>query len=97
MSPRAKLAIIFVSALALAPAAFGYVGPGAGFAVVTSFFAVFASLVLALFAFLTLPFRRLVRRIRRRRALAKARVGRVVILGLDGLSPKIVGELMADD
>ncbi|MEE8638818.1 MAG: alkaline phosphatase family protein, partial [bacterium] len=96
MPPRAKLAIIFASALALAPAAFGYVGPGAGFAVVTSFFAVFASLVLALFAFLTLPFRRLVRRIRRRRALAKARVGRVVILGLDGLSPKIVGEMMAD-
>lgn len=96
MSPRAKLAIIFASALASAPAAFGYVGPGAGFAVVTSFFAVFASLVLALFAFLTLPFRRLVRRIRRRRALAKARVGRVVILGLDGLSPKIVGEMMAD-
>jgi predicted AlkP superfamily phosphohydrolase/phosphomutase len=96
MSSRAKAVVVLGGALALAPAAFGYVGPGAGFAVVTSFFAVFASLVLALFAFLTLPFRRLVRRIRRRRAMARARVGRVVILGLDGLSPKIVGEMFAD-
>ncbi len=81
--------------MAAVPAAYGYVGPGAGFAVVTSFFAVFASLVLAVFALLTLPFRRLVRRLRRRRAPAKARVGRVVILGLDGLSPKIAREMMA--
>jgi len=96
MHSRARIGIIFVGALALAPAAFAYVGPGAGFAVVTSFFAVFASLALAAFAFLTLPFRRLVRGIRRRRALAKARVGRVVILGLDGLSPEIVGKMMAE-
>jgi predicted AlkP superfamily phosphohydrolase/phosphomutase len=96
MSTRAKLIIVLGTALALAPAAFGYVGPGAGFAVVTSFFAVFASLVLAAFAFLTLPFRRLIRALKRRRALAKARVRRVVILGLDGLSPKIASELMAE-
>jgi hypothetical protein len=96
MYSRAKLATALGGALALAPAAFGYVGPGAGFAVVTSFFAVFASLALAAFAFLTLPFRRLVRAVRRRRAFAKARVNRVVILGLDGLSPEIVGKMMAE-
>ncbi len=96
MYSRAKLLTIVGGALALAPAAFGYVGPGAGFAVVTSFFAVFASLALAAFAFLTLPFRRLVRAVRRRRAFAKARVGRVIVLGLDGLSPEIVGKMMAE-
>ncbi len=81
--------------LAAAPAAHGYVGPGAGFAVVTSFFAVFVSFALAFFALLTLPIRRLIQAVRRRRALARARVGRVVILGLDGLSPVIVSEMMA--
>jgi predicted AlkP superfamily phosphohydrolase/phosphomutase len=85
-----------LAALAFAGAAHGYVGPGAGFAVVTSFFAIFASLFLAAFAFLTLPIRRLLRAFRRRRALAKARVRRVVILGLDGLSPKITAEMMAE-
>lgn len=83
------------AALALAPAAYGYVGPGAGFAVVTSFFAVFVSFALAFFALLTWPVRRLIRAVKRRRALARARVGRVVILGLDGLSPVIARELMA--
>ena len=84
-----------LTVLTFAAAAHGYVGPGAGFAVVTSFFAIFASLFLAVFAFLTLPIRRLLRAFRRRRALAKARVRRVVILGLDGLSPKIAAEMMA--
>jgi predicted AlkP superfamily phosphohydrolase/phosphomutase len=96
MSSRIKIGVIIFGALALAPAAFGYVGPGAGFAVVTSFFAIFASMLLAVFAFLTLPFRRLIRAIKRRRAHAKARVNRVVILGLDGLSPEIVGRMMAE-
>ncbi|HUU57273.1 MAG TPA: alkaline phosphatase family protein, partial [bacterium] len=87
--------VILAAALAAAPAAHAYVGPGAGFAVVTSFFAVFASLLLAVFAFLTLPFRRIIRAIKRRRAHAKARVNRLIILGLDGLSPDIVGDMMA--
>jgi predicted AlkP superfamily phosphohydrolase/phosphomutase len=87
--------IIILAAALAAPAAHAYVGPGAGFAVVTSFFAVFASLTLAIFAFLTLPFRRLIRALKRRRAHAKARITRLVILGLDGLSPEIASELMA--
>jgi len=96
MRSLSKISIGALVALAAAPAAHAYVGPGAGFAVVTSFFAVFASLLLAIFAFLTLPFRRLVRAIKRRRAHAKARVNRLVILGLDGLSPEIVSEMMAE-
>ncbi|MGD8719281.1 MAG: alkaline phosphatase family protein [Candidatus Zixiibacteriota bacterium] len=96
MSSKIKFTLVAAAALVLAPAAFGYVGPGAGFAVVTSFFAVFASLLLAVFAFLTLPFRRLIRAIKRRRAHSKARVRRVVILGLDGLSPKIARDMMAE-
>ena len=94
MRSTLKIAIL-AAALAAAPAAHAYVGPGAGFAVVTSFFAVFASLLLAVFAFLTLPFRRIIRAIKRRRAHAKARVNRLIILGLDGLSPDIVGDMMA--
>ncbi|UCH78183.1 MAG: alkaline phosphatase family protein, partial [Candidatus Coatesbacteria bacterium] len=95
MRRSTTLLLIGLTVLAFAASAHGYVGPGAGFAVVTSFFAIFASLFLAVFAFLSLPIRRLLRALRRRRALATARVRRVIILGLDGLSPKIAAEMMA--
>ena len=93
--PHASAFALAVALATAAAAANAYVGPGAGFAVVTSFFAVGASFALAALALLTLPFRRLLRARRRRRALARAQFKRVVILGLDGLSPAICRELMA--
>jgi predicted AlkP superfamily phosphohydrolase/phosphomutase len=73
-----------------------YIGPGAGIALVGSFMAVLVALFSAFLAVLTWPMRWIWRAWRNRRALAKAKVGRVVILGLDGLDPDLVDELLAE-
>jgi len=72
-----------------------YIGPGAGFAVGTTLVTLFVAFFSALAALLLWPFRWLVRFVRRRRAHAKARVRRVVVLGLDGLDPTLTEQYMA--
>ena len=71
-----------------------YVGPGAGIALVGSFLAVLFALISAFFTLLTWPIRWVWRSIRSRRALARAKTHRVVILGLDGLDPDLVEQFM---
>src|SRR6266478_436448 len=67
--------------LLFAPAAHAYVGPGAGFAVLSLFLTLFMASVQAVIAFLTWPIRQCFRFLRRRRAYRKAKTKRVVILG----------------
>ena len=74
--------------------AYGYVGPGAGFAFLSSFLIFFAAFALAGLIFLTTPIRLLVRIVRRRRRL-RGRFSRVVVVGLDGMSP-VVARRMID-
>ncbi len=62
-----------------------YVGPGAGFAFVGSFFFIFAAFFLAIFNFLTFPIRALLRYIRRARIMKKAKFKRVLLIGFDGM------------
>ena len=76
--------------------ALAYIGPGAGFAFLTSFFMLFASFLMAFFTFLTWPIRLIIRFFKRRKILEKAKANRVVILGLDGLEPTIVEGLLRD-
>lgn len=80
--------------LVAAPAA-AYIGPGAGFAFLTSFFLLFATVLLTALALLTWPIRQVVRRLRTRRPPLPARVRRAVVIGLDGLDPAVARELMA--
>ncbi len=67
-----------------------YIGPGAGFALLSSFFGIVATILLALLALLRWPFRVLWGMLRgggaRRRARA-ARVKRLIIVGFDGQDP----------
>jgi predicted AlkP superfamily phosphohydrolase/phosphomutase len=93
--PRAaRLAAVL--ALALLPAAaLAYVGPGAGFALLGSFFGLLAALVAGAASLLVWPFRWVIRSWRRRKALAGARVKRVVIIGLDGLDPALAERWIA--
>ncbi len=65
--------------------AHAYIGPGAGFAVLSSFFMVFAAFFFALLNLISWPLRYLWRRVRGKNAYKHARASRVVILGLDGL------------
>lgn len=87
---------ILIAACALAPAAEAYVGPGAGFALVGSLLAVLSALLAGALAMLLWPLRALLRAIRRRRSQRRARVKRVVVLGLDGLDPTLCEQWMAE-
>jgi predicted AlkP superfamily phosphohydrolase/phosphomutase len=81
-----RLLLLAVVLVLLMPGqAHAYIGPGAGFALAGSFFAVFAAVGSALLTFITWPARLLKRTLFGRRALRKARFKRVVILGLDGM------------
>src|SRR6516165_6686912 len=66
-----------------------YAGPGAGFAVLSSFWTLFIAFLYSVYAFLTWPLRHLLRLFRRRKSLANAQIKRAVILGFDGMDPEL--------
>ncbi|NIM06593.1 MAG: nucleotide pyrophosphatase [Armatimonadetes bacterium] len=72
-----------------------YIGPGAGFAVLGSFLVVLAAIALAVIILITWPVRFLLRALRRRRSYGSSSVGRVIILGFDGMDPEIAEKMMA--
>jgi len=82
--------------LALAEPAQAYIGPGAGFAVLSSFLVVFVAFVSAFFTLLTWPIRWVFRAIRGRKAFRRARVKRVVFIGLDGMEPTLVEQYVTE-
>ena len=67
-----------------------YVGPGAGFAFVGSFFFIFFAFFLAVFNFLTFPVRALFRFIKRSKIMRRARFKRVLIVGFDGMDFRLL-------
>jgi predicted AlkP superfamily phosphohydrolase/phosphomutase len=83
-------------ALLVASPAEAYVGPGAGIALGTTLFAFFAAFFSGVAALLLWPIRWSIRAIRSRKALAKARVKRFVILGLDGMEPTLAEKYMSE-
>ncbi len=72
-----------------------YVGPGAGFAFLGSFLSLAAGFFLSVFSLFSWPFRMAWRALRRRKGYRRARVARIVFLGLDGLDPRLTERLMA--
>lgn len=97
MSKQKIRSLILAAAVAaaIAPAtAHAYIGPGAGFAIVSSFVTLAVAFVAAFFAIFTFPIRAAIRGWKRRRSLKRARVRKVIVLGLDGLDPGICDEMM---
>jgi predicted AlkP superfamily phosphohydrolase/phosphomutase len=90
---RRALLLALVALLFPAGAA-AYVGPGAGFAVLSSFLTLLLAFLYAFLALLTWPLRQLGRLLRGRRAYSKARVERVVIVGFDGMDPELAARWM---
>ncbi len=82
--------------LVLAAPLAAYIGPGAGFAFLSSFLVLFLTFLLAVFSFLSWPFRFAWKAIRGQRAYRKSPVDRVVILGLDGMEPTLAEKFMAE-
>jgi predicted AlkP superfamily phosphohydrolase/phosphomutase len=75
---------------------FGYIGPGAGFAFAGGGLAMFVAIFSAVLLLLTWPIRLVLRALFGRRALARSRVKRVVILGLDGLDYGLTERMLAE-
>src|SRR5438445_1646928 len=73
-----------------------YIGPGAGFALAGSFFAVLTAFGSAALMLITWPIRLAARALLGRRALARSRVKRVVVLGLDGLDYGLTTRLLSE-
>ena len=73
-----------------------YIGPGAGIALLGSFFAIFIALLSAFAIIIFFPFFLIWWAIRGRKRYAKAKVKRVVVLGLDGLETTLTEKLMED-
>lgn len=77
--------------------AFVYIGPGAGFAFISSFFVFFVSSLLAILTILFWPIHFIVKTIRKKKRLnSKYGDRRVIILGLDGMDPGITMKFMKE-
>ena len=73
--------------------AHAYVGPGAGFALLSSFLVLFTTMLAALASLLFWPFRMLWRRVRGGKQ-PRAHIRRLVIVGLDGQDPALTDRFM---
>src|SRR5262249_61995762 len=88
--------VLLLLAFVLAPElARAYAGPGAGFAVLSSFWTRFVAFLYSAYAFVTWPLRHLLR-LRRRRRSSGAQIKRAVILGFDGMDPELAQRFIAE-
>jgi predicted AlkP superfamily phosphohydrolase/phosphomutase len=72
-----------------------YIGPGAGFALLSSFLVVFTTIILAVLSVLLWPLRATVRLLRRRRC-DKPWARRLVVIGFDGQDPQLTERWMKE-
>ena len=82
--------------MVLMPLVFCYIGPGAGFAFLGSFLSLIASFFLTAGSLLLWPFRAGRAAVRRKRGLRRAKIRRLIFLGLDGLDPRLTERFMAE-
>ena len=94
---NARWLLLLVGCLLLFPVrSEAYAGPGAGFAVLSSFWTIFVAFLYSFYALLTWPFRQLLRFRRRRKAYGRALIKRVVIVGFDGMDPELADRFMQE-
>src|SRR5262245_42315006 len=89
-----SLILLLLGLLLYPPTAHAYLGPGAGFTIVSTFFVLFAALASAFVVLLTWPFRWVLKRIFRPKRAGRSRARRVVIVGLDGQDPELTEKWM---
>lgn len=94
--PRFRLVLAAAGLLALGLPLAAYIGPGAGFAFLSSFLVLFLTFLLAIVSFLSWPFRLVWRLLRGGRAYKRSLVDQVVVVGLDGMAPELAEKWMAE-
>jgi predicted AlkP superfamily phosphohydrolase/phosphomutase len=90
------LALTLIWVLFSGPPAAAYIGPGAGFAFAGSALALLATFFVAFGAILSWPVRLIWRTIVTGNPYKRARVKRVVVLGLDGMDPGLATRFMQE-
>ena len=92
--PHPRVALVLAAGVLLAPApAAAYIGPGAGFAVMSSFLVILVTMIAVAASILAWPFRALWRVIRRT-GPPPAAITRFIVLGFDGQDPALTDQFM---
>ena len=73
-----------------------YIGPGSGFAFISSFLTLIVGFFASLLSFLSWPFRIVWRTLRRHKGFRDAKVKKIIFLGLDGLDPGLTERYIAE-
>lgn len=94
VGPAMLATAAFVAAVLVPADAQAYVGPGAGIAVATTVMVLLISVVAVILGLLSWPIRFVYRLITRKRPPEPPRIKRAVLIGLDGLDPKLVRQFM---
>lgn len=96
-SPRCWLGLVVIAAASvLVPGtADAYVGPGAGFAFVSSFLVLFTTIIAVFVSLLIWPFRTLWRAITRR-SKGAPKIKRFIAIGFDGQDPQLTDRFIAE-
>src|SRR6188474_1675218 len=89
------LALAVAGVIAAALPAEAYVGPGAGFALMSSFFALVTTTLIACVSLLLWPFRAAWRRLTGRIA-PTTKTRRLVVIGFDGQDPALTDRFLAE-
>ena len=94
--PHPTLAIaVTAGLLTFATPAHAYIGPGAGFAVMSSFLVIFVTLLVVVASILAWPFRALWRLLRRT-GPPKGGIGRFIVIGFDGQDPALTDQYLRE-
>jgi predicted AlkP superfamily phosphohydrolase/phosphomutase len=94
-APLLLVALAVAAVLALPSTASAYIGPGAGFALLSSFFVLLTTMVLAMVALLRWPFRLAWRALRPGRR-ARPLIRRLIVVGFDGQEPSLTDRYLKE-
>ncbi len=89
-----RVAVFGILIFSFASNADAYIGPGAGFAFISSFFVLFVTFLLAFLSILAWPVRFIIRTFIKKRSGVKTDTEKVIVLGLDGLDPALATKYM---
>ena len=87
--------LTIVLLLGIVTPASAYIGPGAGFALMSSAFVLVTTVVAVLFTLLAWPFRLAWRAITRKTP-PKSKIARLIVVGLDGQDPELTDQFMKE-